>query len=247
MLHQLQYIYKLICFYTVSLTVAVLGIFLSLCIDLITHHCLALPEVQYSKLDFEIPGENDSNDDIKFRNFDGISRNQIYTNPLPNQIGCHSQFYLNSKIYMLESAIAVHSVILGFGFGAINQDDSDRIKILTLAFCFHQFFEGIGLAASVAKSSLKSQTIIGFGLVFVSSYLIGAVIGIFSQESGSSALCQGLADAFASGILIQAVLVEMIHEDFSQQQLNSQPMLKVVMFICLVLGFACMAVLACFE
>ena len=241
--------------YAVSLTSAVMGIFFALGIDLITHHCSVLSETQYSKLDIEINVDSDgnsicSNNKIKLNSLSGFldySVQEHHANDSSTQIGYRTQMVLNSKVYMLESAIAIHSVIIGFGFGSIDQNETKKIEILTLAFCFHQFFEGIGLATAVAKSTLKIQDVIGFGLVFSLSYPVGALIGVSTVESSSSVLFQGFADAFASGILIQAALVEMINEDFSQRQLNSQPMLKLAMFICLLLGFGCMGVLACFE
>lgn len=43
------------------------------------------------------------------------------------------------KAYILEAAIAVHSIIIGFDYGSLNSDeDLTNLKILFIAFVFHQ-------------------------------------------------------------------------------------------------------------
>ena len=43
------------------------------------------------------------------------------------------------KAYILEVAIATHSIIIGFDYGVLDsQDDVSSLKILFIAFIFHQ-------------------------------------------------------------------------------------------------------------
>jgi hypothetical protein len=54
---------------------------------------------------------------------------------------CVSDVKLSQKLivkaYILEAAMAVHSIIIGFDFGS-SDDDLLTLKILYLAFLFHQ-------------------------------------------------------------------------------------------------------------
>ena len=60
-------------------------------------------------------------------------------------------------------------------------------------------------------------------------------------------MLQGLANAFAGGVLLHTSLVEMISADFSNATLANRHILKGTMFIWLVIGFIFMAFLAALE
>ena len=49
------------------------------------------------------------------------------------------------KAYVLEGAIAVHSIIMGISLGSMQRDELANIKILMIAYAVHQFLEGISL------------------------------------------------------------------------------------------------------
>lgn len=49
------------------------------------------------------------------------------------------------KAYVLEGAIAVHSIIMGISLGSMQKDELANIKILMIAYAVHQFLEGISL------------------------------------------------------------------------------------------------------
>jgi zinc transporter ZupT len=49
------------------------------------------------------------------------------------------------KAYVLEGAIAVHSIIMGISLGSMQNDELSNIKILMIAYAVHQFLEGISL------------------------------------------------------------------------------------------------------
>jgi zinc transporter ZupT len=49
------------------------------------------------------------------------------------------------KAYVLEAAIAVHSIIMGISLGSMQSDELSHIKILLVAYAIHQLMEGISL------------------------------------------------------------------------------------------------------
>jgi hypothetical protein len=49
------------------------------------------------------------------------------------------------KAYVLEGAIAVHSVIMGVSLGSMQGDELANIKILMIAYAVHQLLEGVSL------------------------------------------------------------------------------------------------------
>lgn len=125
------------------------------------------------------------------------------------------------KASIMEGAVAVHSVIIGFGFGVLTRSDSGSIRILTSAFAIHQFFEGISLGTVASESGLSNITQFKFALIFGLTFPIGAILGLIirsfesNTEGESAVLIQGFANAIAAGILLHTALSEMIPEDFS--------------------------------
>ena len=156
------------------------------------------------------------------------------------------------KLYILEAAIAVHSVIIGFGFGVLDPTETmKKAAVLIAALSFHQFFEGIGLSTtimSMLKHKQDRNLSIAFGLIFSLTFPFGAFVGIINvSDTYESLILQGCANAFAGGVLLHAASVEMIAADFSNQSLLTRPVLKGCMLFFLVLGFTFMAILAALE
>jgi zinc transporter 1/2/3 len=150
-----------------------------------------------------------------------------------------------SKIYILEAAIAVHSVIIGFGYGALSSDHIESLKVLMIAFAFHQFFEGVSLGAAVAETSIDKLAWLKFSIVFATTFPVGCVIGILASSSSTSGeIVAGLADATASGVLVHTALVEMVAKDFDNEKLDHRPEVKILMYLSLIAGFSVMAVIA---
>ena len=46
-----------------------------------------------------------------------------------------------SKAFILEVSVAIHSIVIGFGFGSLGENELSTIKALLIALCFHQLFE----------------------------------------------------------------------------------------------------------
>ena len=112
------------------------------------------------------------------------------------------------KVYAMEFAISLHSVIIGFSLGVTDSDTSSLVG-LTIALGFHQFFEGIamGLAAYEAKFSKKAFIILV--AVFSLSIFVGGIIGInvtkvFSKEEAEKweGYITGVPNAIAAGMLL---------------------------------------------
>lgn len=152
------------------------------------------------------------------------------------------------KTLVLETSIAIHSIIIGVSFGGLGADSIGTIKVLTAALSFHQFFEGISLGSAIAESNLQFPTVCFFAFIFAFSFTTGAVIGIFTAgPNETGVLVQGCFNAFAAGSLIYSALVEMMAEDFSSSELNDRVWLKAAMYGFLILGCLGMAVLAIYA
>jgi len=155
------------------------------------------------------------------------------------------------KAFIMEIAIATHSIIIGVAFGALGDGSLDTIRALFAALSFHQFFEGIALGTAIApvKNVLgwcKVRTLV---CVFALTTPIGIVIGMLSvpsdeEPSNNQAFAQGVLNAIAAGNLIYIALVEMVAESMSAPFLAKNSTLKALMFAALVLGDLCMAILA---
>lgn len=176
------------------------------------------------------PSKGHSHGAEAFANVDGMSVTKLMT-----------------KAYILEAAIASHTIIIGFDFGSLDDSELSKIKILMAAFAFHQFFEGISLGTALSGAikgfgyNLAMSLVIIFGLTFP----LGILLGMYATTSGESTMVvQGCADAIAAGILMHASLVEMIPDDFTSEHANNNPKLKLGMYFALCAGVGALAILA---
>ena len=159
------------------------------------------------------------------------------------------------KAYMMEISVAIHSVIIGITLGSLSGPDNiPTLRALVIAISFHQFFEGLGLGTVIeaARHQLGLMKIVIFTLVFAGTVPTGIIIGILitrsrAEDQGptdTETYITGSLNAIAAGILIYVAMVEMIAEDFQVTEIASKIWLKVQMFVALMLGTLCMAVLA---
>lgn len=150
------------------------------------------------------------------------------------------------KAYILECAIAVHSIIMGVSLGGMGSDEKGSIKVLMIAFSIHQFLEGISLGCAISSADLSTPKMTGLILFFICTLPIGIIIGIgiTSEESMTSAVVEGVVNSIAAGILIYVSMVEMMAEEFGNELVRNNYLLKTQMIIGIVLGIAGMAVLA---
>lgn len=172
-----------------------------------------------------------------------------------NMIAGSDSFAVITKAYMMEIAVAIHSVIIGITVGSLaGPDDLPSLRALIIAICFHQFFEGLGLGTifEAARIDLGLKKIVIFALTFALTVPVGVAIGMAvasfqSAEDGPTVTQEyttGCLNSISGGIMIYVALVEMTAEDFQQASIMHNVGLKTKMFCALMLGTLCMAILA---
>lgn len=152
------------------------------------------------------------------------------------------------KAYVLEGAIAVHSIIMGISLGSMQNDELSNIKILMIAYAVHQFLEGISLGCAMSSTSLSHKKIAGLVFFFACTLPLGIVIGIIItysiDDSHGQELVEGFANALASGILVYVSMVEMLAEEFGHPVVKGDFLLKAKMIMAMISGLTSMCVLA---
>jgi solute carrier family 39 (zinc transporter), member 1/2/3 len=150
------------------------------------------------------------------------------------------------KAYILECAIAVHSIIMGISLGGMGSGETGSIKVLMIAFSIHQFLEGISLGCAISSADLPTSRTVGLILFFICALPVGILIGIgiSSEETLTSSVIEGVINSIAAGILIYVSMVEMMAEEFGNEIVRNNYLLKTQMIIGIALGIAGMAVLA---
>jgi zinc transporter 1/2/3 len=153
------------------------------------------------------------------------------------------------KAFIMEIAIAAHSIIIGVTFGAIGIEET--LVALLIAMSFHQFFEGLALGTVVAsaRKQLGEAKVAAFVIVFSLTTPIGIAIGMLALETDgepteNQVYAQGILNAIAAGNLIYIVLVEMMSHDFSLPSVAKNIPLRLAMLAALCCGDLFMAVLA---
>lgn len=150
-------------------------------------------------------------------------------------------------VYMMETSIMVHSVLVGVALGVLQS----RVAILSLgaALLFHQFFEGLALGTVAVKSDLSFKSAWHLFMTFTLSCPMGAVLGIicanqYDPKSYRTAWTLGLLNALAAGTLLHIGLVELLPEDFAHTQHCGRKPHPLARLLALFAGGAIMAVLA---
>eukprot|EP00698_Gefionella_okellyi_P025246 TRINITY_DN9177_c0_g1_i2.p1 TRINITY_DN9177_c0_g1~~TRINITY_DN9177_c0_g1_i2.p1 ORF type:complete len:413 (-),score=75.75 TRINITY_DN9177_c0_g1_i2:30-1268(-) len=152
-------------------------------------------------------------------------------------------------VLVLEFGIAVHSVIIGVGLGALR---GDEFRSLWIALSFHQFFEGFALGATLVQAKFKTMRVYIFTLIWYSLMTpTGVAVGIaiaqtYNENSASTLLTQGIMDSVSAGILIYSALVEILTYQFTnspefRDTKRTPTWLQVLTFMCLYLGAGIMA------
>ncbi|ETO09895.1 ZIP transporter [Reticulomyxa filosa] len=152
-----------------------------------------------------------------------------------------SWIFLDAKnrisLYVLECAIAVHSIIIGADLGVAGSE----FQTLLIALVFHQFFEGIGLGYRISEINYEHMTT-AFANAFVYSITTptGIAIGIglhhaSSPDSTAGVLTRGILNAMAAGVLVYTSLVTLISEESYPH--GSHWILGLIQFHCLFFNF----------
>ncbi|XP_007022739.2 PREDICTED: zinc transporter 1 [Theobroma cacao] len=148
---------------------------------------------------------------------------------------------------VLEVGIVVHSVIIGISLGA--SESPDTIRPLLAALSFHQFFEGMGLGGCISQAQFKSLSVAIMGTFFSLTTPLGIAVGIgiscfYNDNSPTALIVGGVFNSGSAGILIYMSLVDLLAADFMNPRLQSNVRLQVGANVSLLLGAACMSVLA---
>eukprot|EP00607_Mallomonas_marina_P010584 CAMPEP_0182423018 /NCGR_PEP_ID=MMETSP1167-20130531/8901_1 /TAXON_ID=2988 /ORGANISM="Mallomonas Sp, Strain CCMP3275" /LENGTH=265 /DNA_ID=CAMNT_0024601595 /DNA_START=215 /DNA_END=1012 /DNA_ORIENTATION=+ len=155
------------------------------------------------------------------------------------------------KAYMMEIAIAIHSIIIGVSMGMMGPDEISSLRAIIIAIVFHQFFEGIGLGAvlSYVRLSLGDFKILIFAIIFGATISIGIGIGMYVSfldevDDYTHEFVTGSAHAISAGILIYVAMVEMMADEFSNHEISMKTTQKFTMIGSFSFGVFIMAILA---
>ncbi|KAI1917155.1 hypothetical protein LOZ61_000672 [Ophidiomyces ophidiicola] len=122
---------------------------------------------------------------------------------------------------LLEAGILFHSIFIGM---ALSVATGANFIVLLVAISFHQTFEGFALGARIASLipdlfSASSPKPWLMALAYGTTTPIGQAIGLglhtlYDPASETGLLTVGMTNAFSSGLLLFAGLVELLAEDF---------------------------------
>ncbi|KAF3450052.1 hypothetical protein FNV43_RR06131 [Rhamnella rubrinervis] len=148
---------------------------------------------------------------------------------------------------VLELGIVVHSVIIGISLGA--SQSPNTIRPLVAALSFHQFFEGMGLGGCIQQAKFKLQTVVIMVVLFSLTTPVGIAVGIgisntYNDNTPTALTIQGIFLAASAGILIYMALVDLLAADFMNPKLLTNFKLQLGTNFSLLLGAACMSLLA---
>ena len=128
---------------------------------------------------------------------------------------------MNLDITLLEGGILFHSVFVGMTISIT----TDGFIVLLIAIMFHQTFEGLGLGSRIAAVPYPRGAWKPWLLVFAfgTTAPIGQAIGLITRnsydpESAFALILVGFFNAFSSGLLIYAGLVDLLHADFLSEE-----------------------------
>jgi len=153
------------------------------------------------------------------------------------------------KAYLMEFAIAVHSVLVGMGMGVTEEDS---LISLGVALCFHQLFEGIAVGNQGLHSGFAGKSRAFMIVLFSVACPLGGVFGIviassLETNSDQARWTLGALNAFAAGTLLEIGCVDLLPELFSHKHGTDEKIplhVESCRLIALALGAFVMAVLA---
>ncbi|KAI8474633.1 MAG: ZIP family transporter [Monoraphidium minutum] len=150
--------------------------------------------------------------------------------------------------YTMELGCIFHSVIIGVGMGVIT-DDRRLVIVLMVALIVHQGLEGLSLGTVLAVSPFSKIKKVAMLTLYALTTSIGIAIGIavastYDHDSVTSRAVQGTLNGVSGGMLLYISLFQLIAEEFSREDLLVRPRLRLGMTAGMLLGAACMCVLA---
>jgi len=151
--------------------------------------------------------------------------------------------------YMLEVGIALHSVFIGIALGVLA---GSEFLAMTIAICFHQFFEGVALGSRIADLTFKKKWLpIVLVAIFALVTPFGVAIGMgmrsgYKASSVENLIITGICNSIACGVLLYTAFVTLLGGDilYSERFRAESPRHKASYMAAVWFGAALMAVLA---
>ncbi|OJD20122.1 hypothetical protein ACJ73_08546 [Blastomyces percursus] len=149
------------------------------------------------------------------------SRHNHNHHPSSQTISTHAAQKQLLQCLLLEAGILFHSVFIGM---ALSVATGTSFLVLLVAISFHQTFEGFALGSRIASlipalfpASSPKPWLMAFA--YGATTPIGQAIGLglhnlYDPASTAGLLMVGVTNAFSSGLLLFAGLVELLAEDF---------------------------------
>ncbi|KAI8467378.1 MAG: Zinc/iron permease [Monoraphidium minutum] len=150
--------------------------------------------------------------------------------------------------YTMELGCIFHSVIIGVGVGVIT-DDRQLVIVLMVALIVHQGLEGMSLGTVIALTHFSRAKKVAMVCLYGFTTSIGIAIGIavastYDAGSVASRAVQGTLNGVSGGMLLYISMFQLIAEEFSREDLLVKGRLRAAVTAGLLLGAACMCVLA---
>ncbi|KAG9327230.1 hypothetical protein KVV02_002683 [Mortierella alpina] len=151
--------------------------------------------------------------------------------------------------YMLEAGITLHSVFIGISLGVLA---GSEFLAMTIAICFHQFFEGIALGSRIADLTFRRR-LMPFFLVALFALItpVGIAIGMgmrtsYKANSVENLIIMGVCNSIACGVLIYTAYVTLLGGDilYSERFRAESRANKASYLVAVWLGAITMAVIA---
>ncbi|KAF9124137.1 high-affinity Zn(2+) transporter zrt1 [Mortierella sp. 14UC] len=118
--------------------------------------------------------------------------------------------------YMLELGIALHSIFIGIALGVLA---GSEFLAMTIAICFHQFFEGVALGSRIADLTFKKKWLpVVLVAIFALVTPFGVAIGMgmrsgYRANSVENLIITGVCNSIACGVLLYTAFVTLLGGD----------------------------------
>ena len=150
--------------------------------------------------------------------------------------------------YTMELGCIFHSVVIGVGVGVIT-GDRQLVAVLMIALAVHQGLEGLSLGSVLALAPFSRLKKVLMVCAYAITTSVGIAIGVaasatYDPDSAASRAVQGALNGVSGGMLLYVSIYTLIAEEFSRADLAARWRLRAAMIAALLLGAACMCVLA---